>query len=137
MTLKPIAVGYLRKDIAGVAQSWNETQIRSVTRRLGYNLAKTVAFSANTADPVQELIEAARRAKADAVIVPSVTHFEGNAIPGELTQVVDVITVSPEETYARWSLNPTRWSDHTHGPPHDATCLYLDPWTRDTGPFRP
>ncbi|WP_228541807.1 hypothetical protein [Nocardia sp. XZ_19_369] len=87
-----------------------------MARRLGYNLAKTVAFSEKTADPIQELIEAARRATADAVIVPSVTHFEGNAIPGELTQVVDVITVSPEETYARWSLNPTRWSSDTPDP---------------------
>ncbi|CAM4097444.1 hypothetical protein NONI108955_08790 [Nocardia ninae] len=116
MTLKPIAVGYLRRDIAGVAQPWNETQIRSTARRLGYNLAKTVVFGANTADPVQELIEAARRAKADAVIVPSVTHFEGNAVPDDLTQVVDVVTVSPEQTYARWTLKPTRWSDHTPGP---------------------
>ncbi len=116
MTLKPIAVGYLRRDIAGVAQGWNETQIRGVARRLGYNLAKTVVFSAKTANPIPELIATARRAKSDAVIVPSVTHFERNAIPDELTQVVDVITVSPEETYARWSLNPTRWSDHTQGP---------------------
>ncbi|CAM4518785.1 hypothetical protein NONI108955_41115 [Nocardia ninae] len=116
MTLKPIAVGYLRRDIAGVAQPWNETQIRSLARRLGYNLAKTVVFGASTAHPVPELIEAARRAKADAVIVPSVTHFDGNAVPGELTRVVDVVTVSPEETYARWSLNPTRWSDHTPDP---------------------
>lgn len=113
---KPVAIGYLRKDIAGVAQGWNETQIRSTAKRLGYNLAKTVAFGASTEHPIQELIAAARRAKADAAIVPSATHFEDNDIPAELTQVVDVVTVSPEHTYARWALNPTRWSDQTQGP---------------------
>ncbi len=113
---KPVAIGYLRRDIVGVAQGWNETQIRSVARRLGYNLAKTVVFSAKTTNPIPELIAVARRGKADAVIVPSATHFDGDAIPDELTQVVDVITVSPEETYARWTLNPTRWSDQAQGP---------------------
>ncbi|PXX59842.1 hypothetical protein DFR70_111229 [Nocardia tenerifensis] len=116
MTLKPVAIGYLRRDKAGVAQQWNETEIRSLAKRLGYNLTKTVVFSANTAQPILELIQAARRAKADAVIVPSTTHFDGDSVPGELTKVVDVVTVSPEQTYARWALNPTRWSDPSQDP---------------------
>ncbi|WP_433199207.1 hypothetical protein ACQP1G_06160 [Nocardia sp. CA-107356] len=39
----------------------------------------------------------------DAVIVPSVAHM-GGTIPGPLVQVCDVITVSPENTYARRPL---------------------------------
>ncbi|MGK8522028.1 hypothetical protein ACRS6B_10970 [Nocardia asteroides] len=43
-----------------------------------------------------------RRVDADAVIVPGVRHF-GFDVPSELVQVVDVVTVSPENTYARWA----------------------------------
>ncbi|WP_405166297.1 hypothetical protein OG203_15135 [Nocardia sp. NBC_01499] len=114
---KPVAIGYLRKDIAGIAQGWNETQIRNLAKRLGYNLTKTVVFGASTEHPLTDLIAAARRARADAVIVPNATHFDDNEIPCELTRVVDVVTVSPEQTYARWALNPTRWSDTSQGPP--------------------
>ncbi|WP_378733670.1 hypothetical protein [Nocardia brasiliensis] len=116
MSGKPTAVGYLREDIAGVAQAWNETQMRSLAKRLGYNLTKTVVFGANTEHPIPELISVARQVKADAVVVPSVTHFDGNAVPDELTRVADVVTVSPEQTYARWTLKPTRWSDHSQDP---------------------
>ncbi|WP_228833756.1 hypothetical protein [Nocardia brasiliensis] len=110
-SLKPIAVGYIRKDIAGVAQAWNETQIRSLAKRSGYNLAKTVVLGAKTEHPVADLIEAGRRAKAHAVIVPSSAHFDGEVIPDELTRVMDVVSVTPERIYARWTLNPQRWSD--------------------------
>lgn len=113
---KPVAVGYLRKDVSGVAQSWNESQLRSLAKRLGYNLAKTVVFGAKTADPISGLIEAARRVKADAVIVPSTAHFDGEVIPDALTRVLDVVSVTPEHTYARWTLNPARWSDGPNEP---------------------
>jgi hypothetical protein len=36
------------------------------------------------------------------VIVPSVRHF-GGEVPSELVEVVDVITVNPVHTYARWA----------------------------------
>ncbi|MFI6776518.1 hypothetical protein [Nocardia sp. NPDC050412] len=39
----------------------------------------------------------------DAVIVPSADHF-GGTVPEELVKVRDVITTSPENTYARWAI---------------------------------
>ncbi|WP_330255727.1 hypothetical protein OG874_14860 [Nocardia sp. NBC_00565] len=95
MRLIPTAIGYLRSDVSGIRQSWDETQIRSLAGRLGYNLTKTVAFSGRTCDPVARLITMARDAHADAVITPGITHFDG-AIPAELDAVAAVITVAPK-----------------------------------------
>lgn len=95
MGLMPTAIGYLRSDVSGIRQTWDETQIRSLAARLRYNLAKTVAFSECTDDPVAQLIAVARRTHAEAVITPGVTHF-GGTIPAELGCVTAVITVTPE-----------------------------------------
>ncbi|WP_067565845.1 hypothetical protein [Nocardia acidivorans] len=103
MRAKPKALGYLRKDICGVQQEWDETRMRSVAGRLGYQLLKTVAFSEHTHQPIQRLINVARQLGIEAVIVPGAHHFDGREIPPELVQVVDVITVEPESTYARTS----------------------------------
>ncbi|MFI9509128.1 hypothetical protein [Nocardia sp. NPDC052566] len=103
MSTRPAAIGYLRRDVSGVSQVWDETQIGSVARRLGYELAKTIVFDARTPDAVAQLITAVERADADAVIVPGAAHF-GGVIPDQLVRVCDVVTVSPEATYARWAL---------------------------------
>ncbi|WP_405164982.1 hypothetical protein OG203_07670 [Nocardia sp. NBC_01499] len=89
--------------------------MRSLAKRLGYNLAKTVVFGAGTERPIDALLNVARRIAAEAVIVPSAAHFEGDTIPGDLLKVVDVITVMPEATHARWSLHPSRWSSGPKG----------------------
>ncbi|MFI6172968.1 hypothetical protein ACIBCN_39750 [Nocardia sp. NPDC051052] len=112
----PAALGYLRKDVSGEAQAWHDTQMRSLAKRLGYNLTKTVIFGADTERPIDALLNVARRTAAEAVIVPSAAHFEGGTIPSDLTKMVDVITVMPEDTHARWSLHPSRWDSRTKGP---------------------
>jgi hypothetical protein len=35
MRMIPTAIGYVRKDISGTRQQWDETQVRSLARRLG------------------------------------------------------------------------------------------------------
>ncbi|GAB4588499.1 hypothetical protein [Nocardia sp. IFM 10818] len=40
---------------------------------------------------------------AEAVFVPSVSHFESGEVPAELVRAADVITVDDRHTYARWS----------------------------------
>ncbi|WP_306360432.1 hypothetical protein [Nocardia sp. CC227C] len=40
------------------------------------------------------------------MIVPGIEHFEGGRVPGSLVEQVDVITVTPEETYARHVPRP-------------------------------
>lgn len=104
---RPTAIGYLRRDVSGVSQVWDETQIRSVAKRLGYELAKIVVFGAQTERPVQQLLNAIERVAADAVVIPNLAH-----LADELDLVVracDVITVNPENTYARWVLPADRW----------------------------
>lgn len=99
---KPKALGYLRKDKSGVHQQWDEARIRALAQRFGYALCKTIVFGEFTEDPIGELVSAVRRAEVEAVIVPSLEHLDGIA-PQSLVAVADVIIVSPQHTYARWS----------------------------------
>ncbi|NNH72550.1 hypothetical protein HLB23_22265 [Nocardia uniformis] len=101
----PTALGYLRSDISGIRQPWDDTHIRSLARRLGYTFAKTVVFGAHTDHPLQRLVNVAKATDVDAVVVPSLEHF-GGELPDELVAVADVITVSPEQTFARWISRP-------------------------------
>lgn len=98
---RPDAIGYLRSDISRARQCWDEEQIRTRAKRLGYNLRKTVVFSAATERPVHRLRLVVDRLEAAAVIVPGLDHFDERDIPVELAAVADVVTVSPENKYAR------------------------------------
>lgn len=97
--MKPPAIGYLRRDISGVAQSWDETQIRSLAERLGYRFTKTVVFSDRTADPLRRLLDVVTTTEAAAVVTPSLNHLDD--LPATLLAACDVITVTPEVTHAR------------------------------------
>ncbi|MCU1648372.1 MAG: hypothetical protein JWN03_8647 [Nocardia sp.] len=106
----PTAIGYLRSDISRSRPPWDEIQIRSLARRLGYALAKTIVFGAYTDDPTQRVIDVVRAIDADAVVIPGIDHFDGY-LPPELIAVADVITVSPEQTFARWVIPPDAPAD--------------------------
>ncbi|MGW5517694.1 hypothetical protein [Nocardia africana] len=97
-----LALGYLRRDVSRRHQHWDESQIRWLAGRLGYTLCKTVALSNRTCDPIQQLIDAVVRLDAEAVVVPSLDHFADRVIPADLLAITDVVTVTPEHTYARW-----------------------------------
>ncbi|MFE3989454.1 hypothetical protein ACFXPR_33675 [Nocardia tengchongensis] len=101
----PTAIGYLRSDVSRARQPWDEAQNRSLAKRLGYTLTRTVVFSESTDNPIQRLINVVRRTAAEAVFVPNLDHF-GGTVPAELVEVVDVITVEPEVTHARWAIPP-------------------------------
>ena len=97
------AIGYLRREISGVRQPWDEDQMRSLAKRLGYNMRKIVTFTDRVYDAEGRLRNVAVQLGVDAVFVPSVAHLNGRVVPTELVRVVDVITVEPECTYARWA----------------------------------
>ncbi|WP_245546919.1 hypothetical protein [Nocardia brevicatena] len=99
---KPKALGYVRKDKSGIHQQWDEAQIRSLVQRFGYELCKTIVFGEFTEDPIGELVHAIGRAEAEALFMPGLEHFDG-IVPWTLVSVADVVTVSPQRTYARWS----------------------------------
>ncbi|MFI9508073.1 hypothetical protein [Nocardia sp. NPDC052566] len=100
MRARPTAIGYLRRDVSGVQQVWDETQIRSLAGRLGYDLAKTVVFGPETDHPAGRLRNVIEQMEVEAVITPSLAHLGGT--PEPVVRMCDVITVSPENTYARW-----------------------------------
>lgn len=103
MTAEPSAIGWLRSDISGGRQQWDEARIRGLAHRLGYDLRRTVVFGPCTDRPVLRLRFLVSRLDVDAVIVPGVEHFAGGLIPVDLVAVADIITVSPENTYARYA----------------------------------
>ncbi|WP_028477492.1 hypothetical protein [Nocardia sp. CNY236] len=105
--IKPTAIGYLRRDVSGIRQDWHEIQMRSLAKLFGYDLAKTVVFTANTTSATVRLMTVVWRVDAAAVIVPSVEHF-GVEVPVELVQLADVITVAPPHTYQRVLPSPFR-----------------------------
>ncbi|MGV9409522.1 hypothetical protein ACWDOP_06365 [Nocardia sp. NPDC003693] len=74
-----------------------------MARRLGYDLCKTMVLNPDTTGA--HLSDAISLLEAEAIITPSLEHFDGT-VPDDIVQVADVITVSPENTYARWVLPP-------------------------------
>ncbi|MEV0297178.1 recombinase family protein [Nocardia sp. NPDC050710] len=100
MRTKPTAIGYLRKDVSGISQEWDEIQIRSRAQRLGYDLAKIVVFGPHTDRPLMRLMNVARTVDVDAVIVPSLAHF-GDQVPAELVRLYELNTVTPQNTYTQ------------------------------------
>lgn len=109
MRWRPTCLGYLRSDISGIAQLWDESQIRRLAERFGYDLAAVVVYDPQSGrPPLARLRAQATRLDAEAVIVPSPDHFESKEVLGSLIQQLDVITVSPEATYARRPILPLR-----------------------------
>ncbi|KZM69393.1 hypothetical protein [Nocardia terpenica] len=102
MLLRPTAVGYLRTDVSRLAQLWDQSQIRKLASKLGYDFADMVVFDPKFGRPPLARLKAqVTRLGAEAVIVPSPEHFAAGEIPNDLVLRVDVVTVSPEKTYAR------------------------------------
>ncbi|WP_405485131.1 hypothetical protein [Nocardia sp. NBC_00511] len=127
MRYKTTCLGYLRTDVSGVAQLWDETRIRRLAERLGYDLAEVVVFDPSSGRPPLARLKAqANRLDAEAVIVPSPGHFADGEIPGDLVQRLDVITVSPEETHARRPMPLLRNDDNA-----------FRGWSSDTNPIGP
>ncbi|WP_067903348.1 hypothetical protein [Nocardia vaccinii] len=99
---RPIAIGYLRRDVSGTRQPWDEEQIRSLARRFGYDLSRIVAFSNHTDEPHRRLCNVVGRIGATAVFVPSLEHFvTAEEVPASLLTLADIVTVDTRFTYAR------------------------------------
>ncbi|WP_067708657.1 hypothetical protein [Nocardia yamanashiensis] len=105
MRPQPAAIGFLRHDVSGAQRQWDEAQIRHLAGRLGYDLCKTLVLGPDTDRLLTRVRTAITRMEADAVITPSLDHFDGQ-IPADVVKVADLITVSPENTYARWLIPP-------------------------------
>ncbi|MGX1763074.1 hypothetical protein ACWIG5_40340, partial [Streptomyces lydicus] len=98
---KPNAIGFLRSDVSGIRQTWDENQIRSVAKRLGYDLCKILVFGPDSQRQMARLKAAITQLDAESVIVPSLQHFQAGQVPAALVSAVDVTTVDPLETWSR------------------------------------
>lgn len=108
MRYKQTALGYLRTDVSGIGQLWDESRIRRTAARLGYDFSGMVIYDPLTGrPPLARLRAQATRLDAEAVIVPGPEHFDGGQVPGVLVNQLDVITVDPEKTYARRATPPS------------------------------
>ncbi|GAB4589356.1 hypothetical protein Ntsu_71880 [Nocardia sp. IFM 10818] len=102
MRYKPTALGYLNVDVSGIGRLWDESRIRELAERLGYDFAGMVVFDPKALrPPLAKLKALATRLDAEAVIVPGPEHFEGGQVPASLVEQLEVITVGPELRYAR------------------------------------
>ncbi|WP_306363918.1 hypothetical protein [Nocardia sp. CC227C] len=107
MRYRPTAVGYLRTDISGAARLQDEALIRKLAARLGYDFADMIVYDPKFGRPPLARLKAqVGRLGARAVIAPGLEHFEGGQIPGSLTELVDVVTVSPEATFEHRAVLP-------------------------------
>ncbi len=108
MQYRPTAIGYLRTDVSGVARFHDESQIRTLATRLGYDFADMIVYDPKFGRPSLARLKAqATRLAAEAVFVPGPEHFESGRIPPSLVEKLDVITVTPETTYARRATPPS------------------------------
>lgn len=107
-TGRPRAIGFLRTDIAASQQKWLETTMRSLAKRLGYDLCKTIALSAKTEDPVGLLLDQIERTGAEAVIVPGRAHLDGHI--ERVMRRADVV-FDVDDVEARWPITALidRW----------------------------
>ncbi|WP_282783778.1 MULTISPECIES: hypothetical protein [unclassified Nocardia] len=105
MRYRPTAIGYLRTDVSATARFHDESRIRELAARLGYDFADMIVYDQKFGrPPLARLKSQIGRLGARAVFVPGLVHFEGGQVPGSLTELVDVITVSPEATYERRAI---------------------------------
>ncbi|MEC3917573.1 hypothetical protein [Nocardia sp. CDC160] len=109
--MNPGAIGYIRQDVSGARRQWDEVRIRTLAGRLGYDLRKIAVFRPHTDRPVHRLRVLVANLGVDAVIVPSLDHFENATVPKALVERADIITVDPEQTFARWLIPPDSPAD--------------------------
>ncbi|GAB2559743.1 hypothetical protein GCM10027167_78360 [Nocardia heshunensis] len=51
MRYRPTALGYIRTDVSGISQLWDESQIRRLANRLGYDFSGMVVYDPNSGRP--------------------------------------------------------------------------------------
>ncbi|MBF4997919.1 hypothetical protein IRT45_12235 [Nocardia sp. BSTN01] len=94
---RPIALGWVHPETE--APDWDMAQVRRLASRLGYRL---VWAPETSRIPVAAQ---ARELGAEAVIVPSTSHFDLLTL-NAVMMVVDVETVLPRLSFARWATKP-------------------------------
>ncbi|WP_067530988.1 hypothetical protein [Nocardia crassostreae] len=110
MRYRPAALGYLRTDVSGIGQLWDEERIRRIAERSGYDFCGMVVYDPRTGKPPLAWLRAlANRLDVTAVIAPGPDHFVGGRIPDALMARVEVITVG-SHYLAGYQDNSLQWA---------------------------
>lgn len=101
MDYRPTCVGYVNVDVSGPSRGQDETEIRKLAERFGYDFSDMIVYKPKFGrPPLARLNAQITRLDAEAVFVPSLAHLM-DVVPDSLATRVDVVTVHPERTYAR------------------------------------
>lgn len=94
------AVAYLRTDLAGQEQEFDEYRLKRLSVRFGYVLREMIRVDASRSRRFVYLEDRIGVHAAEAVFVPALVHLEGQV--GRIVAQADVIE-QDGSTYARWS----------------------------------
>ncbi|WP_306360525.1 hypothetical protein [Nocardia sp. CC227C] len=109
MRFRPTAIGYLRSDISGSRQAWDESRIRTTAALHGFDFAKLIVIDGRTPKPLLAGLKSTiTRLAAEAVFVPNTQHFDTGTVPTDLLAVAAVITIDPPTTYPRTATDAQR-----------------------------
>ncbi|MEU1432109.1 hypothetical protein ABZ412_34085 [Nocardia sp. NPDC005746] len=97
MRPRPTALGWLDFE-ASSAPDWDRAQMRRLARHLGYQLEWAPDV------PIIPLVDIAREADVDTLIIPAPDHLDALAL-NALLSVVDVESVLPRLSFHRWPLS--------------------------------
>lgn len=96
------AIGYMRSDVSGIHQKADEERLRSHAKGNGYNLKKTVVFGSQTDRPEYRLrVVLDHMDEVEAVIVPTMQHFDGATVPDSIADRAAVVVVTPPTVLSR------------------------------------
>ncbi|WP_040835485.1 hypothetical protein [Nocardia brevicatena] len=107
------ALVYLRADISGDRCRWDETRLRGLAIRLGYEPRATIVATAAAEGRIELLLRGVELHRAEAVFVPGREHLDGQVerVKARIDIIVDV-----DDIEARWT--PTMRAFHDNdGPP--------------------
>ncbi|WP_067674678.1 hypothetical protein [Nocardia miyunensis] len=96
MRFEPTAFAWINPETS-LAPEWDRAQIQRLARHLGYQLIWPRVES------VVPLVDQIRTAEVDIVITPAPNHLTAITL-NAIMSVVNVETVCPRLTFARWPL---------------------------------
>lgn len=83
------AIAYLRTDLCGRGQEWDERRMEKKARRLGYELRATIRVDSGEAARLSLLLAQIHHYQAEAVFVTTIDHLDGQL--DRIVHVADVI----------------------------------------------
>lgn len=95
MRFEPTALAWINPETS-IAPEWDRARIQRLARHLGYTLTWPRIES------VLPLVDQVRAAEVDIVITPAPNHLDAITL-NAIMSVVDVETVCPRLTFARWA----------------------------------